>query len=62
MTTFVLSPSKEESENYTLANCANLPAEGLEPLNPVGLLPKGSKEKVKRNLGNYMSVDELYRD
>ena len=49
MTTFVLSPSKEESENYTLDDWANLADEGLEALDSVGLLPKGFKEKVKTN-------------
>ena len=44
MTTFVLSPSKEESENYTLDDWANLADEGLEALDSVGLLPKGFKE------------------
>ena len=62
MTTFVLSPSKEESENYTLDDWANLADEGLEALDSVGLLPKGLKEKVKTNFRNSMSVAALHRD
>ena len=62
MTTFVLSPSKEESENYTLDNWANLADEGLEALDSVGLLPKGFKEKVKTNFRNSMNVAALHRD
>ena len=62
MTTFVLSPSKEESENYTLDDWANLADEGLEALDSVGLLPKGFKEKVKTNFRNSMSVAALHRD
>ena len=49
MTTFVISPSKEESENFTMDNWADLADEGLEALDSVGLLPKGMKEKVKTN-------------
>ena len=56
MTTFVISPSKEESENYTLDDWANLADEGLEALDSVGLLPKGFKEKVKTNFRNSMNV------
>ena len=62
MTTFVLSPSKEESENYTLDDWANLADEGLEALDSVGLLPKGFKEKVKTNFRNSMNVAALHRD
>src|SRR5574344_2117597 len=62
MTTFVLSPSKEESENYTLDDWANLADEGLEALDSVGLFPKGFKEKVKTNFRNSMSVAALHRD
>lgn len=62
MTTFVLSPSKEESENYTLDDWANLADEGLDALDSVGLLPKGFKEKVKTNFRNSMSVAALHRD
>ncbi|MBU3814140.1 MAG: hypothetical protein H9791_06465, partial [Candidatus Bacteroides intestinipullorum] len=62
MTTFVISPSKEESENFTMDDWANLADEGLEALDSVGLLPKGFKEKVKTNFRNSMSVAALHRD
>lgn len=62
MTTFVISPSKEESENFTLDDWANLADEGLEALDSVGLLPKGFKEKVKTNFRNSMNVAALHRD
>ena len=47
MTTFVISPSKEESENFTMDDWANLADESLEALDSVGLLPKGMKEKSR---------------
>lgn len=62
MTTFVISPSKEESENFTMDDWANLADEGLDALDSVGLLPKGFKEKVKTNFRNSMSVAALHRD
>ena len=62
MTTFVISPSKKESENFTMDDWANLADEGLEALDSVGLLPKGMKEKVKTNFRNSMSVAALHRD
>ena len=62
MTTFVISPSKEESENFTMDDWANLADESLEALDSVGLLPKGMKEKVKTNFRNSMSVAALHRD
>ena len=62
MTTFVISPFKEESENFTMDDWANLADEGLEALDSVGLLPKGMKEKVKTNFRNSMSVAALHRD
>ena len=62
MTTFVISPSKEESENFTMDDWANLADEDLEALDSVGLLPKGMKERVKTNFRNSMSVAALHRD
>lgn len=47
MATFVISPSKQETANFTMDDWANLADEGLEALDSVGLLPKGMKEKVK---------------
>lgn len=41
MTTFVLSPSKEESANFTMEDWANLQDEALEVLDSVGLTPNG---------------------
>lgn len=37
MTTFVISPSKEEAENFTMNDWANLSDEALEVLDSVGL-------------------------
>ena len=62
MTTFVISPSKEESENFTMDDWANLADEDIEALDSVGLLPKGMKERVKTNFRNSMSVAALHRD
>ena len=45
MTTFVLSPSKEESANFTMEDWANLQDEALEVLDSVGLKPKGSQTR-----------------
>lgn len=62
MTTFVVSPSKEESENFTLEDWANLSDETLDVLDSVGLLPRGFKEKVKTNFRNSMNTSALHRD
>ena len=62
MTTFVISPSKEEAENFTMNNWANLHDETLETLDSVGLIPKGMKKEVKTNFRNSMSVSGLHSD
>ena len=62
MTTFVISPSKEEAENFTMNDWANLSDEALEVLDSVGLIPKGMKKEVKTNFRNSMSVAGLHSD
>ena len=46
MTTFVLSPSKEESANFTIEDWSNLQDEALEVLDSVGLTPNGFSNEV----------------
>ncbi|WP_244271491.1 hypothetical protein [Prevotella intermedia] len=62
MTTFVISPSKEEAENFTMNDWASLSDEALETLDSVGLLPKGMKKEVKTNFRNSMNVSGLHSD
>ena len=62
MTTFVISPSKEEAENFTMNDWANLSDEALETLDSVGLIPKGMEKEVKTNFRNSMSVAGLHSD
>ncbi len=62
MTTFVLSPSKEESANFTIEDWANLQDEALEVLDTVGLTPKGFTNEVKTNFTNTMNVGGLHSD
>ena len=62
MTTFVISPSKEEAEKFSMNDWANLSDEALEVLDSVGLIPKGLKKEVKTNFRNSMSVAGLHSD
>jgi hypothetical protein len=62
MVTFVLSPSKEESADFTPDDWAKLQDEALETLDSIGLTPKGQKEKVKTNFSNSMNVGGLHSD
>ena len=62
MTTFVISPSKEEAENFTMNDWANLSDEALEVLDSIGLIPKGMKKEVKTNFRNSMNVAGLHSD
>lgn len=62
MVQFVISPSKEEAENFTMNNWANLSNEALETLDSVGLIPKGMEKEVKTNFRNSMSVAGLHSD
>ena len=56
ITTFVISPSKEESANFKMDDWVNLGDEALETLDSVGLIPKGMKKEVKTNFRNSMNV------
>ena len=58
MATFVISPSKQETANFTMDDWANFADEGLEALDSVGLLPKGMKEKVKDIFLNEAQIPE----
>lgn len=62
ITTFVISPSKEESANFKMDNWVNLGDEALETLDSVGLIPKGMKKEVKTNFRNSMNVSGLHSD
>ena len=62
MVQFVISPSKEEAENFTMNDWENLHDEALETLDSVGLIPKGMKKEVKTNFRNSMSVSGLHSD
>ncbi len=62
MTTFVISPSKEEAANFTMKDWENLNNEALETLDSVGLIPKGMKKEVKTNFRNSMNVAGLHSD
>lgn len=62
MTTFVLSPSKEESANFTMEDWSNLQDEALEVLDSVGLSPNGFSNEVKTNFTNSMNVGGLHSD
>ena len=62
ITTFVISPSKEESANFKMDDWVNLGDEALETLDSVGLSPKGMKKEVKTNFRNSMNVSGLHSD
>ena len=62
MTTFVISPSKEETKNFTMDDWANLSDEALKVLDSIRLVPKGMKKEVKTNFRNSMSVAGLHSD
>lgn len=62
MTTFVISPSKEESEHFSMDDWANLMDESLEVADSIGLIPKGETKEVKTNFRNSMSVGGLHSD
>ena len=62
MTTFVISPSKEEAANFTMNDWANLQDESLETMDSLGLIPKGMKKEVKTNFRNSMNVGGLHSD
>ena len=62
ITTFVISPSKEESANFKMDDWVNLGDEALETLDSVGLIPKGMKKEVKTNFRNSKNVSGLHSD
>ena len=62
MVQFVISPSKEEAENFTMNDWANLQDESLETMDSLGLIPKGIKKEVKTNFRNSMNVGGLHPD
>lgn len=62
ITTFVISPSKEEAANFTMNDWANLGDEALETMDSVGLIPKGMSQEVKTNFRNSMNVSGLHPD
>lgn len=62
MVQFVISPSKEEAENFTMNDWESLSDEALDTLDSIGLIPKGMEKEVKTNLRNSMSVAGLHSD
>jgi len=62
MTTFVISPSKEDTNNFTKDDWAKLADEALEILDSIELIPKGMKKEVKTNFRNSMNVAALHSD
>ncbi len=62
MVSFVISPSKEETKNFTMNDWANLGDEALETMDSVGLIPKGMSQEVKTNFRNSMNVSGLHSD
>ena len=62
MTTFVISPSKEEAANFTMNDWANLQDESLETMDSLRLIPKGMMKEVKTNFRNSMNVGGLHSD
>ena len=62
MVQFVISPSKEEAENFTMNDWANLQDESSETLDAVGLIPMGMEKEVKTNFRNSMNVGGLHSD
>ena len=62
MVQFVISPSKEETANFTLKDWADLQDESLETLDAVGLIPMGMEKEVKTNFRNSMNVGGLHSD
>ena len=62
MVTFVVSPSKEESANFTMDDWARLQDECLEVLDSVGIVPKGDTKEYKTNFRNSMNVGGLHSD
>ncbi len=62
MVQFVISPSKEETANFTMNDWADLQDESLDTLDSVGLIPRGMKQEVKTNFRNSMNVGGLHSD
>ena len=62
ITTFVISPSKEEAANFTMNDWANLGDESLEVMDSLGIIPKGMSQEVKTNFRNSMNVSGLHSD
>ena len=62
MVQFVISPSKEEVENFVMDDWKNLVDESLETLDSIGLIPKDMKREVKTNFRNSMNVAGLHSD
>ena len=62
MVQFVISPSKEEAENFIMNDWANLQDESLETMDSLGLIPKGMEKEVKTNFRNSMNVGGLHSD
>lgn len=62
MVTFVASPSKEESKNFTMDDWAKLQDECLAVLDSLGIMPKDMNREVKTNFAQSMNVGALHSD
>ena len=62
MVQFVISPSKEEAENFNMNDKENLRDEAQEVIDSIGLIHKGMKKEVKTNFRNSMNVGGLHSD
>ena len=62
MVQFVISPSKEEANDFSMKDWRNLQDESLETMDSLGLIPKGMKKEVKTNFRNSMNVGGLHSD
>ncbi len=62
MVSFVISPSKEEAENYIINDWANLGDESLEVMDSLGIIPKGMSQEIKTKFRNSMNVSGLHSD
>ena len=62
MVQFVISPSKEEANDFSMNDWANLGDESLEVMDSLGIIPKGMSQEVKTNFRNSMNVSGLHSD
>ena len=62
MVNFVISPSKEESANFTMSDWVALHDEALDVIDSLAIVPKDMNREVKTNFRNSMNVGALHTD